>query len=156
MDKPDPHPPTTSSSQALQPPSKNSPALQSRETITLKATALMKLAAHYHRPDFGPAAAASVVEDMLLDLSEFSTAEVERACMQWRTSPERFFPTSGQLIAVIRPKNTFELPARRLAKFEGYPEPQQRATKSVAQVLREHGMGPAADRYEAWKASHAK
>lgn len=159
MDKPESSPPTTSSSQALQQQPKGSHALQSRETITLKGAALSRLAGHYHRPDFSQQMAQAVIEDMLQDLAEFSTADVERACMQWRTSTERFFPTSGQLINLIRPPSEFDRPSAprsRLPVFKGYPEPERKTHKSVAEILRENGHGAAADGYEAWKERRKK
>lgn len=122
--------------------------------MTLKVQALTRLALHYHRPDMSQAMAEQLLVDMLTDLERFSSADVERACMRWRTSAERFFPTSGQLIEMIQGAS-FSSPPRRLQLFKGYPEPEQQATKSVAQVLREHGHDKAADGYEAWKRRNA-
>ena len=36
--------------------------------------------------------------DYIRDLRRFSRGEIEAMCARWRQSPERFFPTPGQLL----------------------------------------------------------
>jgi hypothetical protein len=98
---------------------------------------LSRLALHFHRPDFTEAQAKLLLADILSDLVAFSPAEINRACAEWRSSPaNRFFPTSGQLIGLMRP---YSEPRRRLATFKAVPEIEgPRATKSAAQILAEH------------------
>ena len=105
------------------------------------AILLAKLAVHYYRPDFTPAAAQSLIADMVDDLASFGISDVERAIKEYRTNPEnRFFPNSGQLIAILQPPAN---PRRRLELFRDYPETNgPRATKSAAQILAEHGFEP--------------
>jgi hypothetical protein len=43
-----------------------------------------------------------ILDDMVTDLEPFSVYETERACSAWRTSAEKWMPTSGQLIAKIQ------------------------------------------------------
>lgn len=92
-----------------------------------------------------------MLEDMLSDLGNFSVIEVERACMRYRMNGEnRFFPTSGQLMA--EPKEKPVVPhsnLKRLAPDEFVNPHAARKLKSVAQVLREHGYDAAAGKWEA-------
>lgn len=56
-----------------------------------------------------PQAATSESDDLirvrawLTDLAEYPTDAIEAACIAWRRSPERWMPTPGQLIALIKP-----------------------------------------------------
>lgn len=66
--------------------------------MTQQTTALMGLAVHFYRPDFTEGQARVLIRDMLEDLGEFTTPQVEAAIKQYRRDPSsRFFPTSGQL-----------------------------------------------------------
>lgn len=63
---------------------------------------LGRLAVHYYRPDFTPAAAKSMVEDMADDLGEFTLAEIEVAIRAYRLdASERFFPRSANLRELV-------------------------------------------------------
>lgn len=62
---------------------------------------LSRLAVHYYRADFKPEHAASLIRDLLEDLSEFALSDVEMAIRVYRMDPKsKFFPTSGQLRAL--------------------------------------------------------
>lgn len=116
-----------------------------------KLRALVRLSSHYWRPGATPAQGEAILEDFLTDLSDMSADTVERACMAYRMNGQnRFFPTPGQLREALKPPPGPE-PRLRLETFRGYPEPMPRATASVADVLRKHGMESAARGYEAWK-----
>lgn len=70
--------------------------------------------------------------------------EVELAAKQWRTDPaNRFFPTSGQLIGLIK---KFDTPPPRLPRFVPYKDPVNPAKKTAAQILEEHGLSLPAPR----------
>lgn len=58
---------------------------------------LTKLSLHYP-----PQESFSVIlDDMVSDLEQFTVHEIQLACSAWRTSAEKWMPTSGQLIAKI-------------------------------------------------------
>lgn len=105
------------------------------------AILLAKLAVHYYRPDFTEAAAQSLIGDMVEDLHKFPIVDTEQAIKQYRRDPKnRFFPNSGQLIAILRPEGSE--PRRRLPQYDptDYEVTGPLATKSAAQVLAEHGL----------------
>jgi len=73
---------------------------QTEQIITLLLT---KLAINYHRPDFSAGQAKSLIEDMLDDLGDYSVRDIEEAIKAYRTNGKnRFFPTSGQLVDLIK------------------------------------------------------
>jgi hypothetical protein len=85
--------------------------------------------------------------DMLEDLEGYSPEKLRDACRQYRTNPEnRFFPSSGQLIGIMRPE-----PQRRLQTFKSSMYGigcGEKKLPSVAAVLRKNGHHAAADRWE--------
>jgi hypothetical protein len=87
--------------------------------------------------------------DYLEDLKDYSAAQISGACAEYRRQADaRFYPTSGQLLAILR-KND---PSPSHCRLPTYHAPRQleapRAVKSVAEVLAAHGFEKAA---EDWK-----
>jgi len=114
------------------------------------SASLAKLALHYWRPDYTPAQANLLMMDYLNDLKGITPEAVEAACEKYRKNEKNsFFPRSGQLLALIDEKKPKEVLERHARPFRGYPAlTERRATKSVAEVLRENGHFAAA---EAWR-----
>lgn len=70
-----------------------------------KLVALSKLQSFYYQPGQTKPQIEGMLEDMLSDLGKYSVVDVERACMRYRMNGEnRFFPTSGQLMAPPKEK----------------------------------------------------
>jgi hypothetical protein len=116
---------------------------RSSTVATEVAAILSRLALHYWRPDFTPAQAKLMLQDFLHDLDGYTPKDVNYACEVYRQNAEnRFYPTPGQLLAILR---RYESPSPRLPRFQA---PRQigmtQSTKTVAQVLREHGYEAAA------------
>lgn len=113
---------------------------------------LARLALHYWRPDFSPQQAKLLIEDMVCDLQGYSAGQVQDACASYRRKVEnRFFPRGADIIALMRadmPSRSY-LPAYRPPRELGHSATLQ----TVAEVLRNHGHGSAA---ESWEASPAK
>lgn len=66
------------------------------------AVLLTRLAVHYYRPDFTEGQAKSLIRDMVEDLSAYGVSEIDQAIKDYRRNGlNRFFPTSGQLLAPI-------------------------------------------------------
>lgn len=86
--------------------------------------------------------------DYLSDLAAFTPEQINQACAEYRRNGEnRFFPTSGQIRELIQGQPSE--PRRHLTTFRGYPALEApRATKSVAEVLRAHGMDRAAESWD--------
>jgi len=89
-----------------------------------------------------------MIADYLDDLRGYSAARVERACREFRQNGEnKFFPKSGEILDLM--KDCYALPPSHLQPFEGLPALEgPRATKSVAQVLEEHGFIGAAMKWK--------
>ena len=118
---------------------------------------LGKLALHYYRPDFTAEQAKMVMGDYLDDLEPYSATDVAYACEQYRKQPKSdFFPKIGQLIALINPKRpAWDIPPSHLPKYSAREHlllEAKRATRSVAEVLRDAGHENAARQWEGWKA----
>jgi hypothetical protein len=83
---------------------------------------------------------------MCEDLSGRTEAEIAHACKRWRTSPERYFPTSGQLLELMR--NPYETRGGRvydpIAPIEGPFITPERARE----VLRAAGFKTVSDAQE--------
>lgn len=70
-----------------------------------KLVALSKLQSFYYQPGQTKPQIEGMLEDMLSDLKAFTVVDVERACVKYRMKGEnRFFPTSGQLMASLQEK----------------------------------------------------
>jgi len=68
------------------------------------ATALLRLQAHYWRPEFTPAQARELYADFMDDLGHIPPDILDEACAAYRRDPEaRFFPRPGQLLAIAEP-----------------------------------------------------
>lgn len=123
------------------------PTISPRKQI---AAILARLSLHYWRPDYSPEQARLLMEDYLSDLSGYSPAQVERACAEYRQNPaNKFFPHSGELMGLMGHGKTeyrSRLPTFRAPPALTGPRPR---FKSVAEVLRENGMGAAAEKWSA-------
>lgn len=76
------------------------PKLATRAEIS---ALLARLSYHYWRPDFTPQQAALVVDDFIRDLTGVTASELADACDEYRRNPKnRFFPTPGQLLALVQ------------------------------------------------------
>jgi len=63
---------------------------------------LIRLSAHYYRPDFTEAQAKALIRDMVEDLEEFTIFDVEVAIRTYRRDPaNRFFPRAADLRGLI-------------------------------------------------------
>lgn len=68
------------------------------------AHALLRLQAHYWRPDFTPAQARELYADFMDDLAHIPPDILDDAIAAYRQNPaERFFPRPGQLLAIAEP-----------------------------------------------------
>lgn len=66
------------------------------------AAMIVKLASHYHRPDFGPEQAKHMALDFIEDLSDYTIGEIDNSIKAYRRDAKsKFFPTPGHLIAII-------------------------------------------------------
>lgn len=71
------------------------------------ATALLRLQAHYWRPDFTPAQAKELYADFIEDLSDLPPDILDEAIRQYRRDPERkFFPRPGEILGLAEPMLT--------------------------------------------------
>lgn len=91
-----------------------------------------------------------VMEDYLDDLAGYSPTDVERACIQYRKSPDnKFFPHSGEILGLLGHRKAEEprsrLPTWTTPKY--LLEAPRGNLKSVAEVLRGHGFERAAEKW---------
>lgn len=116
---------------------------------------LARLSLHYWRPDYSPEQAKLVMEDYLDDLAGHTPEQVSKACEQYRKNPDsKFFPKIGEIIELIKGPKWLQDQPRSLPVFRSsqYQLAAPRGkTKSVAEVLREHGHGELAEKWEAPK-----
>lgn len=120
------------------------------ENTALEINAILsRLSLHYWRPDFGPGQVRLLLADYLDDLHGYSVEAINAACTQYRRNPEnKFFPRSGDLLALLKPKSE---PRHHLQPFRGLPVIEApRATKTAAQILAEHGFTLASARLTGW------
>ena len=114
------------------------PQRNTTEVVEIAAI-LSKLALHYWRPEFSESQAKQLLQDFLQDLERYAVRDIEYACKVYRQNPEnKFYPTPGQLLGILGRYETKET-----GRLEAYRAPQiemRQATKSVAQVLLEHGF----------------
>lgn len=87
------------------------------------AAILGKLALHYPRQDLSPSQFKLVIDDMVNDLESLAMYQIERAANAWRTSGERFYPTSGQLLKTITESREQSIASAR-ASQPAYRTPQ--------------------------------
>lgn len=88
------------------------------------ATALLRLQAHYWRPEFTPAQARELYEDFMDDLGHIPPDILDEACAAYRRDPDaRFFPRPGQLLAIAEPLLAER--RRAIARIERADEPQR-------------------------------
>lgn len=77
---------------------------------------LVRLAGHYYRADFTPEQALAMIEDMVLDLSEYAVHDVEQGIAGYRRDPRnKFFPKSGELREASERARSDRLAAEREA-----------------------------------------
>ena len=73
-----------------------------RASVRDFAEQLAKLSLHYWRPNFTPDQAKHVFGDFAADMAEVTAVELREACNRWRRdAANRFFPTPGQLLAMV-------------------------------------------------------
>ncbi len=85
-------------------------------TLDEMATMMAKNSLMFWRPDFSPNQAKSICGMYFEDLQQFAAAVVDEAFKRHRRDPEsRFFPTSGQLLAICRriPDPGYEIQRRK-------------------------------------------
>ena len=115
------------------------------------AAILARLSLHYHRPDYSQAQAKLLFEDYLNDLEPYSPRDVEIACEEYRRKPEsKYFPKVGELLEIMRGPKWLREPKSSLPTWRtpaGFLEAPRGKTKSVAEVLREHGHEAAAAKW---------
>jgi hypothetical protein len=91
------------------------------------ATAILRLQAHYWRPDFSPAQAKELYADYIEDLADLPPDILDAAIGQYRRDPERkFFPRTGELLGLAAP--LLEERRRAVARLERGPEQKGRDT----------------------------
>lgn len=111
------------------------------QAITLM---LVKLSAHYWRPDFSEGQARQLIADFIHDLAPFELEDIDRAITRYRSDPaNRFFPHPGALIGILKPTEDKTPVRHALGKFDyerfkSWPPADKRATKTAAQILAEH------------------
>lgn len=87
------------SSRAIQSPAET----EAREAKDRAILALLaKLSLHYWRPEFTPSQAKQMYADYVEDLREYALSDVSDAVKFYRRGGATFFPTSGQLVQIIR------------------------------------------------------
>ena len=140
MDMTDPtHTRNLPSEQSSQPRS----STESSRTAEIAAI-LSRLALHYWRPDFDASQTKHLLADFLEDLRGIPVQDIDYATKVYRRDPEnQFFPTPGKLLAILKPARKAD-PSYDARAQDSYRAPQlghdfKQATKSVADVLREHG-----------------
>ena len=113
-----------------------------------KLFSLLRLGGHYWPHDFTPSQAKAFLADYLDDLYGLSPQEVETVCGEWRRNADNTrFPRSGEILRMAS-ENRGPTERPRTQTFKGYGDIEgPRATKSVAEILREHGQTHAAERW---------
>lgn len=77
---------------------------------------LGKLSLHFWRPDFTAGQAKQMYADYVHDLREYALSDINDAIIKYRQAGATFFPTSGQLVQIIRTIPTWDI---RSAKEHG-------------------------------------
>ena len=111
------------------------------------ATALLRLQAHYWRPDFTPAQAKELYADFMDDLGHIPPDILDDAIAQYRRNPKsEWFPKPSQLLAIAEPllaerrraasriENALH-PKERPAHPQRTPEEKARIDNLVKQVF---------------------
>lgn len=105
---------------------------------------LVKLSAHYWRPDFSEGQARQLIADFIDALTPYSLEDIERAVKLYYTNPgNKFFPHPGALIGLIRPQED-KAPIRHALTrfdqnaFDNWPPEGQRAKRTAAQVIEDN------------------
>lgn len=115
------------------------------------AALLARLSLHYWRPDYTPEQARLLVEDYLSDLAGYTPDQVRRACEDYRKLPDsKFFPHSGELLALMGHGKYETTVYQRLPTWttpKCLLEAPRGKTKSVADILREHGYERDAEKW---------
>lgn len=91
------------------------------------------------------------MEDYLDDLAGYDPTQVERACIEYRKSSDsKFFPHSGELLGLMGHGKYDTVSYQRLPTWttpKCLLEAPRGKTKSVADILREHGYEREAERW---------
>lgn len=105
---------------------------------------LVKLSAHYWRPDFSEGQARQLIADFIDALTPYSLGDIQRAIKAYYTAPEnKFFPHPGALIGLIRGPAKNGTVREAITKFdrsvyENWPPEPTTPLKSRQQILEEH------------------
>lgn len=143
MDKP--QPPTKTFNAAPLQPSKSS---SSDTAVRIDSIALLlnRLALHCPVRNLPEGQNDLLMQDTIADLIEYQPQQIAQACDAWRRGPHPFFPTSGQLIALIpKPsRSPWNKPAYRAPNLLEGPRP---VLKPYRQILAEKRLSlpPTAD-----------
>jgi hypothetical protein len=90
--------------------------------------------------------------DYLADLDGYTADNIATACATYRRNAEyKYYPRSGEILALLNQKQSeFDRDSGpRIPWFEGLPPMNgPRATKSVAEVLLDHGFSSQARKWE--------
>lgn len=87
------------------------------------------------------------MQDICEDLGHLSDAEIAYGCARYRRSGNKFFPASGELLALCR--NQFDGPrGKSYTKLEDLPPPMdpEKAKEMVEKTYRKYGYSPVATR----------
>lgn len=99
----------------------------------------MRLALHYWRPDFTPEQAKLLIEDYISDLRDLPLDLLDSAVASYRKdAANRFFPTSGQLRALITEQMRWRRAdaADTSGRVPILPAPQRKMTEAEEERLR--------------------
>lgn len=106
------------------------PASDKRNGPAKIITILERLASHYPAQQRTEAADKLRWQDWLEDLADKPLDLIEDAATAWRRSPNAWFPTPGQFLAIVNPalvirKSTLRIVERHLDKPDHEPPPAQ-------------------------------
>ena len=125
----------------LEPSSPSNASPRDSDRARSIAALLNRLALHCPIRNLPEAQAALLMEDTISDLMGYEPSKVAAACDAWRRGPTPFFPTSGQLIALM-PKMTYSRHYDPPPDFRALPPPDSKPYKPWRQILAERGLRP--------------
>lgn len=79
-----------------------------------------------------------MLKQMCEDLAGKSEPQIAQACKRWRTGPNGYFPTSGQLLELM--KNPYETPRGKTYDHIPRDEGNYISPERAAEVLRAAGF----------------
>jgi len=97
------------------------------------------LGSWYFSKDLGDGQRKALLRQMCEDLAGKSEPQIAHACKRWRTSSAAYFPTSGQLLELM--KNPYDAPrGRTYAAIPRDDGGQYITPERAAEVLRAAGL----------------